>query len=202
MNFRYALYISLICSSSVSAFQSSGIIDKHLFDLVSHEASGILAKEHVKYISENHRVQATAGYLKAAEYVKDKLEEYGVSVIKMHKYKSDGKKRYNAITSPLSWTVNSAVLKMEEPFQQTIADYSRIATSLTTLSNGGKWRGELIDVGKGISAEDYDGKDVKNKIVMAYGYAGKVHREAVMNRGAMGVVIRPADGDRPQSNPR
>ena len=198
MNIWYTLYICLICTSSVSAFQGSGIIDEHLFDLISQEVSGILAKEHVKHISENHRVQATAGYLKAAEYVKGKLEEYGVNHIKVHKYKSDGKKRYNAITSPLSWSVKSAVLIMEKPFKQTVADYSKITTSLTTLSNGGKWRGELIDVGRGISAEEYAGKDVKNKIVMAYGYAAKVHREAVINRGAMGVVIRPAEDDRPE----
>jgi len=134
----------------------------------------------------------------AAEYVKGKLEEYGVNDIKLHKYKSDGKKRYNAITSPLSWSVKSAVLMMEKPFEQTVADYSKITTSLTTLSNGGKWRGELIDVGRGTSAEDYGGKEVRNKIVMAYGYAAKVHREAVINRGAMGVVIRPAEDDRPE----
>lgn len=198
MNIRYALYICLIYTSSVPAFQESGIIDKHLFDLVSHEVSGILAKEHVRYISENHRVQATAGYLKAAEYIKGKLEKYGVNDIKMHKYKSDGKTRYNGITSPLSWSVKSAVLKMEKPYERTVADYSKIATSLTTLSNGGNWRGELIDVGEGISAEDYDGRDIRNKIVMAYGYAAKVHREAVIKRGAMGVVIRPAEDDRPE----
>ncbi len=133
----------------------------------------------------------------AADYVKEQLEAIGIKRIKLHKYKSNGKTRYNAYTSPLSWEVKSGTLKMIKPSELDLADYSKIATSLTTLSSGGDWTGQLIDVGEGIDSEDFDGSDVKDKMVLAYGYAGRVHREAVLKRGAKGVVIRPKDDDRP-----
>ena len=54
-----------------------------------------------------------------------------------------------------------------------------------------------IDVGSGTSAKDYEGKDVKGKVVLASGYAGVVVREAAVARGAAGAVIYPGANDRP-----
>ena len=191
------LFIALI-SNSAHAIQSSGIIDNALFKKVSESVSGARAKEYVGHIIQNHRVQATKGYLKAAEYIKEELETIGITNLKIHKYKSDGKKRYNAYTSPMSWSVKSGILKMLEPYETILADYSEIPTSLSTLSNGGSWRGELIEIGSGLKDEDYLNIDVKGKIVFAYGYAGRVHRQAVIKRKALGVVIRPSEDDRPK----
>ncbi|MCH8272212.1 MAG: DUF4910 domain-containing protein [Candidatus Marinimicrobia bacterium] len=191
------LFLAL-ASNPVLAFQNYGIIDNDLFEKVTKSLSGARAKEDVKNIIQNHRVQATEGYQEAAEYIKEELEAAGITNVKMHKYKSDGKKRYNAYTSPMSWTVKSGILKMAAPYEKNLADYSEIPTSLSTLSNGGRWRGELIDVGSGLNDKDYTNIDVKGKIVFAYGYAGSVHRQAVIKRGAFGVVIRPADSDRPE----
>jgi len=43
-------------------------------------------------------------------------------------------------------------------------------------------------VGAGTSAEDYAGKDVRGKFVLATGYGGAVHRLAVLEHGAAAVV--------------
>jgi hypothetical protein len=43
-------------------------------------------------------------------------------------------------------------------------------------------------VGSGTSAADYEGKDVAGKIVLATGYGGEVHRNAVLKYGALAVV--------------
>ena len=160
MNSYYVILFLALVSNPALAIQSSGIIDNVLFEKISESVSGARAKEDVGHIIQNHRVQATKGYLKAAEYIKEELEAVGVTNVKIHKYKSDGKKRYNAYTSPMSWSVESGILKMVEPYDMILADYSEIPTSLSTLSNGGSWRGELIDVGSGLKDEDYLNIDV------------------------------------------
>ncbi len=198
MKRSYIILTIVFLANSVEGVQSSGIIDEVLFEKVSDAVSGKRAKEDVKNIIENHRVQATSGYLKAAKYIKEELELAGINDVKIYKYKSNGKKRYNTFTSPMSWTVKSGILRMEKPYEMILADYSEIPTSLTTLSNGGNWTSELVDVGSGQNDSDYSDKDVKGKIVFAYGYAGRVHRQAVIKRGAFGVLIRPSESDRPE----
>lgn len=197
MKIKLGLILLLLIPRTIFPFQNGSIIDESLLELIANEVSGTRAKEHVVQISSNHRVQATKGFMDAANYVKGELKAIGIRNIKLHKYRSDGKTRYNAYTSPLSWEIKSGTLKMIKPAKIDLADYLKIPTSLTTLSNGGKWTGELVDVGKGTESDDFENVDVKDKMVLAYGYAGKVHREAVLKRGARGVVIRPADDDRP-----
>jgi hypothetical protein len=66
-------------------------------------------------------------------------------------------------------------------------------TSLASNSRSAAVEAELIDVGEGVAASDYDGKDVAGKLVLASSPQGKgrielVHRLAVLERGAAGVV--------------
>jgi hypothetical protein len=68
---------------------------------------------------------------------------------------------------------------------------------VSTYSKGGDWSGELVDVGSGTSDADYKDKDLHGKVALASGYAANVVREAVLKHGAVGVVIYPAAGDRP-----
>ncbi|MFQ5724451.1 MAG: DUF4910 domain-containing protein, partial [Terriglobia bacterium] len=61
-----------------------------------------------------------------------------------------------------------------------------------------EWSGEVVAVGRGTEDADYEGKDVRGKVVLATGYAAQVHRLAVIQRGALGVLIYPAASDRPE----
>ncbi len=47
---------------------------------------------------------------------------------------------------------------------------------------------ELVDVGEGVSAKDYEGREVKGRIVLASGPLPLVHRLAVEERGALGFL--------------
>jgi aminopeptidase-like protein len=55
-------------------------------------------------------------------------------------------------------------------------------------SNSADVEAELVDVGTGVGEESYKDKDVRGKIVLATAYTGTVMREAVLKRGALGVV--------------
>ena len=52
----------------------------------------------------------------------------------------------------------------------------------------------LVFVGSGEGEADYAGKDVAGKFVLATGYGGAVHRQAVLRHGAAAVVCYLADG--------
>ncbi len=190
--------ILLLATTSAAQVPPRYLVNPELFAAVAAEFSGALAKENSRGISQFHRIQASPGYTQAREWVVARLKEIGISDVEVEIFLSDGKTRYQTYVSPLAWTVREGELWVEEPYRERLCRFSEIPVCLSTLSNGGNWQGELIHVGAGTRAEDYAGKDVRGKIVLATGYAGVVHREAVIQRGALGVVIYPRPDDRPE----
>jgi len=174
------------------------LVSEEMFQMVAEELSGSLAKENVIGITKYHRVQASPGFSEAREWVVEQLKQMGVSEVEVEAFPSDGKRRYQTYVSPLAWTVRSGELWMTRPYKQRLCNYRDVPMCLTTLSNGGEWEGAVVDVGRGTEAADYEGKDVAGKVVLATGYAAMVHREAVIGRGALGVLIRPRESDRPE----
>ncbi len=174
------------------------LVSEEMFGMVAEELSGSMAKENVLGISKYHRVQASPGFTEAREWVVGQLKQMGVNEVEVEAFPSDGKRRYQTYVSPLAWTVRSGELWMTRPYKQRLCNYRDVPMCLTTLSNGGEWQGEVVDVGRGTEAADYEGKEVAGKVVLATGYAALVHREAVIGRGAVGVLIRPREGDRPE----
>ncbi len=199
MRFRPFLAGLVLCAATLVSAQERGfLVKKELFNAVAGEYSGEAALENVKGITRFHRVQASPGYDQAAQWVMERLRAYGIQDIELEKFPSDGKTLYQTYRSPLAWTIRSAELSVEEPFVERLCRYSDTPMCLSTLSNGGDWRGELVEVGSGTREEDYAGKEVRGKIVLATGYAGVVHRMAVIERSALGVVIYPRPDDRPE----
>ncbi|MBI4542323.1 MAG: hypothetical protein HY705_04770, partial [Gemmatimonadetes bacterium] len=158
---------------------------------VLHEAlSGERAKDHVIQITRHHRIQGARGYRDAARYVLAELRKAGFSEqdAYIESFPSDGRIRYQTWQSPSGWHIESAELRMLEPFRERIIGYPEIAMSVMTYSNAGEATGELVWVGQGTSDADYAGKDVRGKLVLCTGYGGAVHRLAVLEYGAQAVV--------------
>ena len=199
---RILLLMGVLLSAASLAAQTYAppryLVSEPLFNAVATEFSGERAKENVRGIVAFHRIQASPGYSEARAWVVDRLKAMGINDVEVESFPSDGKTRYQTFRSPLAWSVREGELWVEAPVRQRLCRYSDVPPCLTTLSNGGEWSGELVHVGSGTSAADYEGVDVKGKIVMASGYAALVHREAVINRGALGVVIYPPADDRPE----
>jgi aminopeptidase YwaD len=66
--------------------------------------------------------------------------------------------------------------------------------ALARFSRSTEAEAELVYVGVGRSAEDYEGMDVEGKVVLATGPVGAVHAAAVYGRGALGVITFRASG--------
>jgi hypothetical protein len=115
-------------------------------------------------------------------------------------FPSDGKIAYQTWQSPSGWDIEWGELRMVEPYEERIAGYPEVAMSVITYSNPGDVTAELVWVGEGTSDDDYDGKDVTGKFVLATGYGGSVHRMAVLKYGAAAVVCF-LDDDRAKEYP-
>jgi hypothetical protein len=164
---------------------------KSLIDVVKAELSGSKAKSFVAELTHFHRIQGSPLMHAAAEHVMDELREIGVDAARIERFPADGREKYWTYTAVMGWDVRGAELRLIKPHQKLLARFSEVPQSLHTYSRGtpkGGVTAELIDVGKGVSEDDYAGKDVKGKLVLATGSARSVHNEAVIKRGAAGVL--------------
>ncbi|RMG50575.1 MAG: hypothetical protein D6723_11980, partial [Acidobacteria bacterium] len=173
--------ISLLASFSLARIvpaQQSPFVDDRTFTMLDNELSGDIAKDNLAILTRFHRPGGSRGFHRAAEFILQKAKEYGLEGIHLIRQKSD---------SP-SWTPKHSQLWMVEPEEIKLADNMEVAVSLADYSRPADVRAELIDVGAGDRDSDYQGKDVKGKIVLAYGPPTAVMREAVWERGAVGIV--------------
>ncbi len=162
-----------------------------LKDIVKEELSGNIAKSYVAQISRFHRIQASTMFHEAADYVKNELLRIGLKNALIEQFPADGKKKYWTYTSPVGWTVKNAELRLTEPQDRLIVTYEDTPQSLHTYSRGTHPQGvtaELVEVGSGIKRQDYEGKNIKGKFVLATGRARLVHEKAVYKHGAAGVI--------------
>jgi len=202
---RPALLLLALFSAAVARAQQpptrppdTYLVPAPVFDAIVAEYSGERALDNVRGITQFHRIQASPGFTQAREWVVERLKSYGITDVGVEKFPSDGRTRYSTHVGPMAWAVREGELWIEAPFHERLCRFTDQPVCLSTLSNGGEWRGEAIDVGDGTGPASYEGKNVRGKIVLASGYAGAVHREAVIRRGALGVVIYPKPDDRPE----
>jgi hypothetical protein len=98
------------------------------------------------------------------------------------------------------WSVQSAELYETAPGYRRLAGFDDTAVMIADNSSPGEWSGELVDVGNGVSAADYDGKELKGKILLlGSGALGAAAREGIEKRGALGLVSFSAENlERPE----
>ena len=196
-----------ICLAAIAA-SAQHLVDQKTFDAIANEYSGEAAQENTRRIVEYHRIQGSPMMSAVAEQVVlPQLKAAGLEA-KIEQFPSDGKTKYGTYISPMGWDMRSGELWVDQIKPANVANaknfkpimlcrYADVPMCVSTYSKGGEWSGELVDVGSGTSDANYQGIDVHGKVALASGYAANVVREAVLKHGAVGVVIYPAAGDRP-----
>ncbi|MHB1225431.1 MAG: M28 family peptidase [Gemmatimonadaceae bacterium] len=95
------------------------------------------------------------------------------------------------------WQPTRGELWMVEPVVRKLYDIHDVAISLAPNSESGEVTAELVDVGSGTRPEDFEGRDVRGKIVLGSNGVGSLQRLGVFERGAVGVLgamaLRPID---------
>jgi aminopeptidase YwaD len=180
--------IILLATSLFAQAPKTSLLPDAQLNAITSEASGSLAKDTIVDLARFHRVHASPGFHQAAEYIQAKAREFGLEDVHIESFPADGKTTYNTFRSYLGWEASSGVLSEVAPHHEVIADFSKLRVALADYSNDADVTTALIDAGAGTSPKDYEGKDVKGKIVLAGGVVAEAHHQAVELRGAAGVL--------------
>lgn len=159
-----------------------------LLQALVEEVSGEIAFRYTARISQFDRVQASDGWHEAAAWIKGELDAMGYKDAVIEGWPSNGSTRYFTYKTPIGWSAKSAELWMVSPRRERLCSLEEMPLTLIKHSGRAHVEAEVIDVGTGTDERAYRGKDVKGKIVLATGAPGQVAREAVMARGAVGMI--------------
>ncbi len=182
------LLLALTTASLTSAERKVTLMSDAALESIRATVSGATAKAHVRDLARMHRVQATAGYHQAAELMQALAVSYGLKDVRIEKLPADGETLYHHFRSYYGWRASSGRLWEVSPGNERLDDFSEMKVALADYSQDANVTAELVDVGAGTRAEDYQGRDVRGKIVLAGGDLPTVHRLAVDERGAVGML--------------
>ncbi len=168
---------------------SQVIIPDSMKDAILYEYSGLKALDYIYQLCTFDRSGASRGLHESQIWVQDKLESWGIKEVRMDAHPADGKTlALGSYPARYAWEKTSAVLSLVEPTPYKIIDFAEIPTALVKYSNPARVTAEVVDIGAGMSEEDYEGKDVRGKIVLTSGNAYTVYSAAIIERGALGII--------------
>jgi len=180
MRTRVCLLVIALLAGISTAAQESAFITPEMYRTLAGEISGDTAFDHLRFLTLHHSVNgASRGFRDKLRWIAEKAKEVGledVRIIDDLPYRG------------VAWSPVAADLILTSPERRRIISFSEAAVAIADYSQNGTWEGELVDVGAGTRDADYEGKDVKGKIVLASGPAPAVMDRAVWQRGALGIV--------------
>ena len=193
-----AIFIGIAASTNWSenkTLSPDALIEEKLWRAVIDEYSAEKAAGHIRELSKFHRISGgSPGYRAAVKYVTDYMNSLELFEVNVDKHLSDGEKLHLQWRTMPGWEINEAELWLENT-GDCITRFSDVPVSVFEYSNAADVSGEAVFVGEGLSDEDYKGLDVRGKIVLATGDGDSVHRRAVLERGALGVVVGPSENN-------
>lgn len=161
-----------------------------LLQTFQHELSGEAAKRLVARISQWHRIQASPMYREAAQWLHATLRDWGVEATIEHYPVAEGARAWG---EPLfdEWSCDEGWLELELPGgeRQRLADYSAVPLSLMPRSAPLEGEFELVVIDGGEREHDYDHHDVRGKLILTRSSPASIHKLAVEQHGAVGVIF-------------
>jgi len=155
---------------------------------IQHQVDGAYVLAAVRSLGRFHRVQGSAGFRAAADWVVGELGGAGYTDAVVESFPADGTTSYAHFKSYLGWTASAGRLEELAPSRRVLGDFTAAPVALADYSQDADVTADLVDVGTGTDAAAYQGKDVRGKLVLADGALPAVHRRAVEERGAAGIV--------------
>jgi hypothetical protein len=195
---RHHLVLPLIASFALSggAWRLSAdepqpaetLLDARVLKALDEELSGAAAKDHVSHLTQFHRVPASPGFHQAIEYVADRATAFGLHDVHVETFAGDGVTWFGTLHGNRGWRVDAGVLDEVSPHARRIISTDDVRLAVADNSESADVTAALVDVGSGAQPAEYEGKDVKGRLVLCDANPGACHRLAVEQRGAVGLV--------------
>ena len=181
----------LLAGPGLASAQTSPFLPEPLYRQLTNEISGDRAFEYDRHLTHFHRTPGSRDFFAAAEWIQRAAAAAGLEDVRLVRQKYDGQ----------DWSCASGEAWLIAPEEMKLAAYGDVAVSIADNSRTAHLSAELVDVGPGTAPRDYEGKEVKGKLVLAGGAASAAQQEAVWKRGALGVISyqtnRPEHFDAP-----
>lgn len=174
----------LLCSALTMMGQEKedrSIIGWDQLNAIINEASGERALQFVQEMVPYVRVRPRSefeSHFRESSTVARYAKEFGFQNVEILSYPE----------SRSTWFADRGELWIEGNRPQKLCDIYDVAAFLASGSDSGTVTAELIDVGNGGKAEDYQGKEVAGKIVLGSASTYSMQRLAVFERGAVGII--------------
>ncbi|MCP4713016.1 MAG: DUF4910 domain-containing protein [Planctomycetes bacterium] len=188
--FLLTLFIFLSFLTAISPAQNRvSILPLETLRAINNEISGELAQDYIRNIAHIKRDQASKEYHLASVWVAEQAKKFGLSDVHIETYPANDDTWYYMQKARGGWDAEFAELWITSPTEEKLTSYAEIPVSLANRSQTSSASGQLIYVGQGTQLSDYEGIDVKDKIVFAEGNGATVAPIAVDQLGAAGVVV-------------
>lgn len=160
-----------------------------LWSLICDEVSGTAAARAVAEIARFHRIQASPGFRRAAEWVCQEAARAGLAA-GINSFPADRTTHFWGAASFQEWEARAATLHLIEPADQArkLADFRDLPLHLVARSLPFDGEAEVVVLEKGEEEAEYEGRDLSGKVVLARGNVRRVHDLAVVRRGAVGLI--------------
>ena len=159
------------------------------------EISGTAAKRTVQELTLFHRQRGSREFRAAAERIRDRAKAAGLAEVEILSLPADGAIFYGPQRSRPAWEAQFAELWEEESRPgggwadtRRIASWEARPITLAEDSAGGEVAADLVDVGAGTDERDYQGKEVRGRLVLVSASPAAAYPLAVMRHGAAGIV--------------
>ena len=173
------LILSLAGGAQMTPWFQWTFLSQPQMDQIIGESSGETAFGHVLIMGgapRDRKAAEYAGTFMEAKYILDLLKEYGLADAAIVRY--PGGETWDGVAGEL-WEVR--------PGLQKIASYTDLRAMLASGSANADVTAELVWVGEG-GPKDFEGLDVKGKIVVTSASAAMVHMVACQQKEAEGVI--------------
>ena len=192
---RLPLLAALLLLTNSPAFADiRELIPETTLKQIAEETSGEAAKRNLDTITLQHRMRASSQFELATQHILERLEAYGLDEIGVVEFEADGKTMYGTQKSRPVWDVQFAQLWEVEDQNgdivrvRKLGDWDSVPLTLAQDSLSGDVTTSLVDIGAGSSDDDYEGKDLRGKLVLTSSQPGAVVERAVGELGAAGII--------------
>lgn len=171
-----------LLSGQVRTSGPDTIVPLRLLRAIIDEASGDVALQNeivLTGVNRNRPPEEYLGRYFETDFILKKLKDYGIEQSEIIDLPA---------RSATTWDAEMAELWLTQPERHKLVDLDEVPAALCAGSVTSDVTAALIYVGPGYRETDYQGKDVKDKIVLVNGAPAMARRLAVEKFGARGII--------------
>ncbi len=157
--------------------------------VIKHEIQTQTLRQLVEGISAFHRIQASGGFLQAAQWCADWLNGQGIQAQVLH-YPAKAGTFAGSYRLFQEWNCRAAWCRLAGPEGMLLADYQAQPVSLIQKSCPCDWRDQplgLVEMTEGCEESAYEGWDLAGKVLFTHQHINRFSW-AIQKRGALGIV--------------